>query len=44
MYIYIPLVVDRLDDEAQCGTDAVDVLGHDVFYDGGLASVVEAEH
>jgi len=37
----LPLVVDGLDDEAQRGTDGVDILAHDPLDNGGLAGIVE---
>lgn len=38
---YIPIVVNRLDDEPKRWADAVDVLIHNLLYDGRLARIVE---
>lgn len=37
----LPLVVDSLDDEAQCWTDGVHVLAHDLLDNCSLACIVE---
>jgi hypothetical protein len=37
----IPVKIDRLDDKAQRRADSGDILVHDLFDDGRLASIVE---
>lgn len=37
-----PIVVDRLDVEAESGADRVDVFAHDLLDDGRLSRIVEA--
>lgn len=39
-----PGVFDRLDDEAQRGTDGAHVLVHDALDYGGFSGIVESEH
>ena len=38
---YSPLIVDRLDDEAQCGADRIHILAHNLLDDGCLARIIE---
>lgn len=38
----MPLEINRLDDEAQCRTDSVDILLHDSFDDGRFSSIVKS--
>jgi hypothetical protein len=38
----LPVVFNRLDDEAQSWTDTVHVLVHDLLDDGCLSSIVQA--
>lgn len=38
----LPLVVDGLDDEAQRGTDGIDIFAHDALDNRGLPSIIEA--
>lgn len=37
-----PFIVDGLDDEAQRGTDAVDILIHDLLHNRSLSSIVQS--
>lgn len=41
---YIPFVVDRLDNEAQCWTHTVDILAHDPLNDGRFPGVIKSQH
>ena len=38
----IPVVVDRLDDEAEGGADSVDIFTHYPLDNGGFACIVKA--
>ena len=38
----IPVVLDRLDDEAERRADAVDVLAHDLLHNSRLSCIVQA--
>ena len=37
-----PIIFNRLDDEAKSRTDAIDILVHDLLYDGCLSCIVKA--
>ena len=39
---HIPVVLYRLDDEAQCWADTVHVLVHDLLHNGCLSCIVQA--
>lgn len=39
--MHAPLVVDRLDDETERGTDSVDILAHNPLDDCCLARIIE---
>ena len=38
---YIPVVLDRLDDESERRADTVDILVHDLLHNGRLSRVVQ---
>lgn len=41
-WVCSPLIVNRLDDEAEGRADSIDVLAHNLLHDGGLAGIVQA--
>jgi hypothetical protein len=39
--VSIPVIIDRLNDEAEGGADGVDILAHYLFHNRGFARIVE---